>query len=153
MLARIKRIAERFATAGWTLRTGLSPGADQAFYAGALARRGRIELFLPSPRFQQQARSSEERGLVTVLAQPSEAAFALAQRTHPHWEQLDHCERSLRARDCHQVLGADLRHPVDLVVCWTADGGIDGLHPLSGGTGQALRIASLHRIAVINLGG
>ena len=49
------------------------------------------------------------------------------------------------ARNCHQVLGQDLKTPVDFIVCWTKDGGE------SGGTGQALRIARDLNIPVYNL--
>jgi LDH2 family malate/lactate/ureidoglycolate dehydrogenase len=48
-------------------------------------------------------------------------------------------------------LGADLLDPVRLVACWTADGSLDGEGLFDDGTGQALRIARHHGIAVLNL--
>lgn len=143
--------ATRFAGAGWTLRTGMSPGADQAFYRGAHEAGGRIELFLPWSAFEAQARSRQEGGEVLVLAKPSGDACALAARFHPDWSRLDARERLLRARDAHQVLGRDLRSPALLVVCWTPDGSLDGTGRRSGGSGQALRIARDRAITVINL--
>ena len=53
--------------------------------------------------------------------------------------------KKLMARNCHQVLGLDLKTPVDFIVCWTKDGTING------GTGQALRIAEAYNIPVYNL--
>ncbi len=44
-----------------------------------------------------------------------------------------------------QVLGSDLETPVSFVVCWTIGGKI------SGGTGQALRIAKDLGIPIFNL--
>jgi hypothetical protein len=49
------------------------------------------------------------------------------------------------------VLGAALDSPAACVVCWTPDGGLDGDDPRAEGTGQALRIAARHGIAVFNL--
>ncbi|MGA2320400.1 MAG: hypothetical protein ABSG95_06625 [Solirubrobacteraceae bacterium] len=150
-LATIETVAEQLARAGWTLRTGMSPGADESFYRGALAARGRIELYLPWPGFQANARSPAEGGEVFALAAPAQEAYAQAARFHPSWSKLGQDERRLRARDVHQVLGYDLASPVTLVVCWTPDAGLDGTGPLAGGTGQALRIAHARGIPVLNL--
>lgn len=143
--------ATRLAQGGWTLRTGMSPGADQAFYAGAVAGRGGIELYLPWPDFEARARSRAENPGVSVLSEPTQGARSLAARFHPGWSTLCERDRRLRARDVHQVLGADLSLPAMLVVCWTADGSLDGSGPSVGGTGQALRIAHHHGIPVLNL--
>jgi len=79
------------------------------------------------------------------------AAYRVAARFHPRWRGLAPRQRALLARDAHEVLGADLATPVRLVLCWTADGSLDGRGLLSDGTGQALRIAHAHRIPVLNL--
>jgi hypothetical protein len=150
-LESIRVLARALAQDGWTLRTGMSPGADQAFYRGALAGDGRVELYLPSPGFQADARRDGEGPDVSVMSEPSDAAQALADRFHPHWSGLSAEERRLRARDVHQVLGRDLASPTGLVLCWTADGSVDGTGPSVEGTGQALRIAHHHGISVFNL--
>ncbi len=150
-LELIELVAERLARGGWVLRTGMSPGADQAFYRGAVAGDGAIELFLPWPGFQRNARSSREGPEVLVFTSPGEGAYELASRFHPSWDRLDVDARRLLARDGHQVLGADLASPARLVVCWTADGDLDGTGPRAAGTGQALRIAADHGVRVLNL--
>jgi hypothetical protein len=58
---------------------------------------------------------------------------------------LSYGAKKLMARNCHQVLGQDLKTPVDFIVCWTKNGNING------GTGQALRIAKKLNIPVYNL--
>jgi hypothetical protein len=151
VLFGIEAAARRLARGGWTMRTGMSPGADQAFYRGAIRGRGHVELFLPWPTFEAQARLRSEGPLVYVLPEPAEEAYALAARFDPSWETLDSAGRRLRARDCHQVLGRDLASPVRLIVCWTPDGNLDGTGRLVGGTGQALRIARHYRVEVLNL--
>jgi len=151
VLSLMEALAARLAGDGWVLRTGLSPGADQAFYRGAVAGAGDVELYLPWPGFQSCARLDAEGGRVRVQCRPSAAAWQLAPRFHPRWEELADDTRRLLARDGEQLLGADLRHPVRLVACWTADGSLDGEHLYEEGTGQALRIAFQHRIPVLNL--
>jgi hypothetical protein len=149
--ATIELSASRLVAEGWTLRTGMSPGADQAFYRGALAGSGGVELYLPWPAFQAQARLPLEGSEVFVLSAPAPRAYSLAARFHPSWDQLAAQMRDLRARDVHEVLGRDLESPAALLVCWTPDRSLDGQGPRVGGTGQALRIAHAHGISVLNL--
>ncbi len=133
------------------MRTGLSPGADQAFYEGALAGRGGVELYLPCADFESQARSLTEGPDVHVLGEPTDAAYSLAARFHPGWGTLSAPAHRLRARAVHEVLGSDLCLPASLVVCWTPEGSLDGCDPRAGGTGQALRVAHRHGVPVLNL--
>jgi hypothetical protein len=127
------------------LRTGGAPGADTAFELAAREARLLVEVFLPWPGFQQ--RQAEQ----VALATPSAAAMEIAAKFHPAWPYLKYGARKLHARNVHQVLGADLETPVDLVVCWTPDGSLDGSGNKVGGTGQALRIAVAYDIEILNL--
>lgn len=151
MLLLIEALAARLAGDGWVLRTGLSRGADQAFYRGALAGGGRVELYLPWPGFEAGARLEDEGGKVEVTPRPSDAACELAARFHPRWDRLSPEDRLLLARNCHQVLGVELQSPARMVACWTADGSLDGEGLYDDGTGQALRIAHEHGVPVRNL--
>jgi hypothetical protein len=151
VLALMEALGERLAGERWLLRTGLSPGADQAFYRGALVNGGDVELYLPWPGFQADARMDLEGASVRELPQPSAAACVLARRFHENWDTLAPHARQLLARDAHEVLGADLETPAQLLVCWTADGSRDGEELYGDGTGQALRIASERGIPVLNL--
>ena len=135
---------------GWVLRTGMATGADQAFYRGA-STHGPHELYLPWPSFEASARPASCCAGQLVLGKPTPAAYELAARFHPAWSRLPRAVRALHARNCHQVLGADLRSPARFVLCWTPDGGLDGQGRRAGGTGQALRIAHHHGIPVFNL--
>ena len=86
-----------------------------------------------------------------MLERPSDAASELAERFDPGWAGRDACARPLLARDSHEVLGAELDSPACFVVCWTADGTLDGSACAADGTRQALRIAHGHGIPVFNL--
>jgi hypothetical protein len=151
MLEEIESLSERLARLGWVLRTGASPGADQAFYRGARHGGGRVELYLPWPGFEEDSWRDARAPEVSVLAQPSRPAYELGAHFHPDWAQLEDSARDLLARDAHEVLGADLRSPVERVVCWTADGSLDGTGAGADGTRQALRIAHHNQITVSNV--
>lgn len=129
------RIAQRLRVRGFVLRSGGAPGADQAFAAGAGQD---AEIFLPWPGFEGQE---------STFCQPTTAAYELAAKHHPAWEQLSAVGRCLQARNSHQVLGWGLDDPVAFVVCWTRSG------LGTGGTGQAIRIAREAGIQVFDLGG
>jgi len=150
VLDLMARAASWLSAEGWVLRTGMATGADQAFYRGA-STRGPLELYLPWPTFEAGAYSPAEGPEQFVLDEPSPAAYELAARFHPAWSRLTRGVRALHARNCHQVLGADLASPARFVVCWTPDGSLNGRGRQVGGTGQALRIARDHDIPVFNL--
>lgn len=125
------------------LRSGGAEGADTAFEFGAVIGSGVREIYLPWSGFN---------GLTDgALHEPTVAAFQLAEHYHPGWKYLSRGAKSLIARNGHQVLGKNLDDPVSMVVCWTPDGSLDGRGKKSGGTGQALRIASDRGIDVYNL--
>lgn len=148
-VARMEHLARVLAEHGWTLRTGLAEGADRAFYRGAGAGCGRVELYLPWPSFSWTARRPGLRD--TVLERPSKEAYRIAERFHPSWEKQSQTVRALHARNSHQVLGRDLETPAGLVICWTQNGSRDGLAAGTGGTGQALRIAVAYGVPVLNI--
>ena len=129
ILTLMTSIAREAAADGYILRSGAAQGADSAFEAGAGDAK---EIWLPWRGFNNHP----SRLL------PSAEAFILAEKFHPAWERCSPAARKLHARNCHQVLGADLATPVEFVICWTKDG------RASGGTGQAIRIAQARGIPV-----
>jgi hypothetical protein len=150
VLDLMARAAAWLAAKGWVLRTGMAAGADQASYRGA-STHGAFELYLPWSTFEADAHAPRHGPDQLVLGEPTPAAYELAARFHPAWSRLTRAVRALHARNCHQVLGADLASPARFVLCWTPDGSLDGRGQRVGGTGQALRIARHHGIAIFNL--
>jgi hypothetical protein len=128
----IREIVEFLNEHGYTLRSGGAPGADSMFERYAT----RKQIFLPWPDFNYNR---------SPLTSPSSAAFEMAARFHPTWYRLSPGARRLQARNVHQVLGPNLDSYSDFVVCWTLDGLV------TGGTGQALRIALAYGIPIVNL--
>ena len=119
---------------GWRSRTGGAPGADQAIEAGD----PKACLYLPWDYFEGR------RGHV-FKGDMLHRAHCIASKHHPTWHKLGDGARKLHARNVGIMLGKDLDDPVKFVLCWTKDG------KATGGTGQALRMATDMKIPVFNL--
>lgn len=141
ILTQISRVAGRLSANGYLLRSGGATGADTAFESGADMA---SEIFLPWRRFNDND---------SPLFTPSQVAFRLAATLHPAWSRLDGKAQHLMARNCHQILGLDLRSPVDFVVAWTPDGAETEAERTreTGCTGQAIALADRNGIPVFNL--
>jgi hypothetical protein len=142
VLQLMRRIAERLHLRGYRLRSGAAPGADSAFEAGVPA--DACDIYLPKRGFF---------GHRSPLHSPPPAAFEIGQCVHPHWEGLSPVARALMARNSQQVLGTGLDAPVDFVLAWTPCGAETEAERTrgTGGTGQAIALASRWAIPVINL--
>jgi len=118
--ARFLFLAPKF-----TLRSGGAEGADSAFEKGCDSVHGTKEIF--------KAKDA------------TADAMELASKFHPAWHRCTDYARKLHGRNMMILLGADLKTPVDFVVCWTPEGQI------TGGTGQAMRAAIYYKIPIYNL--
>jgi len=144
VLILIEKVASRLAALGYTLRSGAAAGADRAFESGCDAASGKKEIYLPWKGFRNSASS---------LFHVNNDALEMAARFHPGWSYCSPAARKLHARNCYQILGIDLKTPCAFVVCWTPDGceHHDTRTSRTGGTGQAISIASANNIPVFNL--
>ena len=145
ILDLMKDIAIYLSLDGWILRSGGAPGADMAFEEGVDVIRGSKQIFLPWKGF-----NGNKSPFYNI---PSEA-FEISREAYG--ERLDYLKRPIKllmARNVLQVLGPTLDEPSGLVVCWTPDGIIDGSQRTkkTGGTGQAISIASRYGVPVFNL--
>lgn len=131
------KLGSHFAIKGYTLRSGGANGSDVAFEKGCDKQKGNKEIYLPWVRFND---SNSE------LVVSNKIAFDIAEKYHPYWNNLKQGGKKLQARNSHQILGWNLISPCDFVVCYTKNG--NG----SGGTGQAIRIASAHNIPIFDIG-
>lgn len=129
---------------GATLRSGAAPGADCAFETGCDVAKGEKEIFLPWKGFQKNP---------SPYYEVSKEAMEVAAEFHDAWKFLKRPVKLLMARNVYQVLGRYLDRPSDFVVCWTPDGctSRDERSKQTGGTGQAIAIASEYGIPVFNL--
>jgi len=144
IITQIEEFAKSAAEQGWLLRSGGADGCDLAFERGAVQGKGQMEIFLPWKGFNNNP---------SLLYKKSDKAEQIAQQFHPKWTMLERAVRNLHSRNVHQILGINCDDPVDFVVCYTADGCEDGNKTTinTGGTGQALRIATYYKIPIYNL--
>lgn len=127
---------------GFCLRSGGAAGADESFEAGVddwttsnPTDQILKEIYLPWKGFRKNP---------SPLYGSDYAARMLARQYHPNWNIVSCAGRDFHARNCYQVLGRDLLSPSAFILCWTPQGKV------SGGTGQALRIAQDHNIPILN---
>ena len=140
----MSRIGEKLARAGITLRSGGAKGADMAFESGCKFLGGHHEIFYTN-------RFIVNENVMQYDPDILQEAATIAQSFHPAWNKLSPYAQKLIARNTFQILGADLKSPSDFVLCWTLDGSTGLTTRKTGGTGQALRIASHYRISIFNL--
>jgi hypothetical protein len=121
----LREIASELEALGYVLRSGGADGADIAFESGVKSLDAK-QIFYPD-------------GSVPC------AAFDLAEQHHPAWSRCSAYARRCHARNCMQVLGAELNDPSAFGVCWTP-----GAREV-GGSAQAMRIARAFDVQVYNV--
>lgn len=136
ILGKMTEVAKYLEEKGYTLRSGAAQGADTAFEKGVKEKK---EIFPGS----QKAGMREQK---------------IAREIHPNPNALDKSKNpefvwNLMARNTNQIFGKNLDTPVDFVIAWTKDGLTDYRNRTvnSGGTGQAIEMASRKGIPVINM--
>lgn len=128
---------------GFILRSGGAAGADESFEQGvesfceanSVSTDVLREIYLPWRGFRKNQ---------SPLWGSDKSARLLAKQYHPRWDIVSCAGRDFHARNCYQILGRDLATPSTFVLCWTPEGAV------TGGTGQALRIAQDHGIPILN---
>lgn len=134
----------------YILRSGASPGADLAFERGALKADADCEIYLPWENFMKR------EGNIYIATEKLDnyyKAKEIAKRHHYDFEGLSKKSEKLIIRDTYQVLGKKLNTPSEFIICWTPDGCITDRDRTekTGGTGQAISIASRLKIPIFNL--
>jgi hypothetical protein len=128
-------LASNLELSGYILRSGGAGGADTAFEVG-VSDINHKEIYLPWRGFNHHG---------SELHHISNGAMRMAAHYHPAWDRCSPAAKKFHARNCYQVLGQDLTESSAFVLCWTPNGDV------TGGTGQAMRIAMAELVPVINL--
>lgn len=130
----MKNIATILERKGYILRSGGALGADKAFQSGVI-NPNNCDIFLASDTLSQQAIDS-------------------VHKYHPMPKALSSYAFKLMARNYYQIKGkTEDSIPSYCVICWTPDGCTSHQERTikTGGTGQAISIASESGITVYNL--
>lgn len=133
---KLFEIAAALAKKGYTIRSGGADGSDLAGENGARSVDGLLEIYVPWQGFNNNPSK------LTWIKE----AFDMASTIHPVWDRLKLGAKQLHARNCHQVLGKDLKSPSLFLVAYTENGDVKG------GTATALTLAALNGIPIFNLG-
>lgn len=130
----MKDLASKLERKGFILRSGGAQGADKAFENG-----------VTSSKNKQIFYQSHANDLVREIANVFHPAPYALNKSLTAW--------NLMARNTFQVMGGDLNQPVRFVILWTKDGCKHHSTRTrgTGGTGQAISIASHFNIPVFNL--
>lgn len=142
-------VGEQLALRGYVLRSGGAEGADVAFEKGCDRIDGAKKIFY--------TRNWKERAGAFSLTQTKDYTFGqwenaekIASQHHPYWSSLKPYTRKLMTRNSFQVVGENLKQPAEFLLCWTPDAAVSKTSKETGGTGQAIRIASSLGIKVYN---
>lgn len=147
-------VCMRLAQLGVTFTSGLCElgmdGIAQKAYSKAvdlgLAKESQFEVYV-ADQYNIRKSTLPRRHLAIVrnkdLISETER---IASEVHPAWDRCNEWARGMHSRNCHQILGYDLKSPVDAVICWTPDGAVVG------GTSTALKLSMKYNIPVFNLG-
>ena len=146
ILKIMSHIGSYLGTQGYTLRSGGSKGADEAFEKGAIRTNGDTEIYLPWRGFNNHLSD-----LNPSIYPFSDVEYDYAEQNHPAWRRCSPSARLMHQRNVrimvgHPDLHGEIVKPSKFIVCWTAHGALEG------GTAQALRIAQRIGTPVINLG-
>lgn len=135
LLPLIQDISLKLKSKGYILRSGGALGAD-SFFESMITDSNDKEIILPW---------KEYNGNKSPYYEVPQEAYNIASLHHPVWNKLTPVVQKIMARNSCQILGLDLKTPVDFVVCWTKSG------KLIGGTAQAMKIAIHYNIPIFNL--
>ncbi len=141
------RCSTRLEVLGYKLRSGGARGADTAFENGVIEVANKV-IYRPDTD-----RGTPRPGHVIIRGELLKMATLIAADHHPKWKTLEDWQRALHTRNVFQVLGSRLDNPSKFLLCWTRDGVIHGRRTTAktGGTGQAIRIATSYNVPVFNL--
>ena len=134
VLDLFERLAGYLGAKGCVLRSGGAQGADMAFETGCGTNNK--EIFLPW----------KIEGRDTTFIGSTPEAEEIVRKYHSAWDSYKDASKKLLGRDAFQILGFDLKTPVDFVICYTEGG------QLKGGTSTAIKLAMDNGIPVLNAG-
>ena len=148
-------LSSQLCSKGWTLRSGRAEGADKSFEYGARGVRGSCEIYLPNKHkhtsIEQITREHPEPWDQTRYIDEVTGCVlgckVIARLLHPNGKNLSPEVLELHARNTYQILGQDLNTPVMWLYAGLRAGGRG-----EGGTGQALRLAKMLNIPIIDYG-
>ena len=139
----IIKISETLSSKRLVVYSGNAEGSDIAFQTGS---KGKCVLMLPWHKFNESM-YDVNNSLANYSLGKSKEALLTVDKYHPAALNLSFGAKAMMARNWHQIAGYDIYPQVSFVVCCAdvSNGKV------SGGTGQACRIAEDLGIPVFNI--
>lgn len=137
----------------YTVRSGGADGCDNAFESTTK----NIEIYIPWASFNKNiiTQAHNTISLGNIASEKVEIAKDLVADIHPSFKFLSRGAQLLHTRNVFQILGRSLNESEksDAVICWTPDGAntYDKCSRHTGGTGTAIKLASILKIPVYNI--
>jgi hypothetical protein len=141
----ILELAGVMAKKDFIVYSGNAPGSDVTFQEGS---GGNCVIFLPWNGFGLDLYHYKQNSKAYYIVGDSKEGLESTRKYHPNYYILSRGAKALMNRNHHQVFGYDIYPKVEFVVC-CADPKKSG--HVSGGTGQAVRIALDNNIPVVNI--
>jgi hypothetical protein len=141
ILKKMRELAAYLEQLGFVLRSGNAVGADTAFAEGT-SHSGQV--WLPWADFNLDTQKKLNWIDYRVISDDDVDAYSSITKFHRKPQNRSDMFYKLMARNYRQIVGLNESNS-QFVICWTRDG------KDSGGTGQALRIASFLDIPIYNL--
>jgi hypothetical protein len=140
------QLATKLDTLDYILRSGNADGSDKAF------QKGSKNYLSYRADYYTVAVNNDLHKFDYSDARYTEA-LVLAEKLHPAWDKCSEYARKMHTRNVFQILGLQLKAPVEFVICWTPEGEVEESHLSirTGGTATALRLAFQLSIPVYNL--
>lgn len=155
ILKLMEAISFKLTDLGYIGRSGGATGADTAFWNGFCANHKlnkKFEMFLPWNKYNGYDVSDKficDFSKMRVW----EEAKEIMESIHPNPKALSRGACALHTRNVPQVLGADLKTPSNLLICYAkpANKNNPKKDEVSGGTRTAVELAKRYKIPVYNL--
>lgn len=157
---RMASLTKLMTSHGGQCRSGNAEGADWACQHGVSEaikeKNAKVEsnqIFLPWSGFNANLPICYGEHYSTYTKEQLEKAVEIISVIHPAWKKLTQGAKKLHTRNVFQVCGLEVDDLVDFVLCWTPDGAEHHSRVTkdTGGTGTAIKIASLNEVPVYNL--
>lgn len=151
-----ERVCYRLAALGVTFTSGLCrEGMDaiaQLAYSQAVidhkAFYSQFEVYVANKKQIDQSRLPNKHLSKVLNSTLKREIELIASQLHGNWNNCDSFAKGMHMRNIHQILGYDLKHPVNAVITWCD---VDNYGQPIGGTRTALNLAKAHNIPIFNL--
>lgn len=155
-IPRCEKVCYRLATLGVTFTSGLcADGMDaiaQKAYSQAVidhkAFYSQFEVYVMDKKQINKSRLPNKHLAKVINSSLKHEMEKMASQLHGNWEYCDSYARGMHIRNIHQILGYDLKSPVNAVITWCD---VDNFGNPIGGTRTALKLAEQYKIPIFNL--